>query len=42
MALMMLSAMALACTPGIRKPAAMIVAMAKASAYHFRPMAFSM
>ncbi|KAG1530090.1 hypothetical protein G6F50_017552 [Rhizopus delemar] len=41
-ALMMLSAMALACTPGIRKPAAMIVAMAKASAYHFRPMAFSM
>ncbi len=41
-ALMMLSAMALACTPGIRKPAAMMVATAKARAYHFRPMAFSM
>ena len=41
-ALMMLSAIALACTPGIRKPAAIIVARAKASAYRFRPIAFSM
>ncbi len=37
-----LSAMALACTPGSRKPAAMTVATANAMAYHFRPMAFSM
>ena len=41
-ALMALSAMALACTPGIKKPVAMMVATAKVSAYHFRPMAFSM
>ena len=36
------SAMALACTPGIRKPAAAMVASANAHAYHFRPRPFSM
>ena len=40
--LLALSAMALACTPGSSSPVATMVARAKAIAYHFRPMAFSM
>ena len=40
--LLALSAMALACTPGSSRPVAMTVATAKVTAYHFRPIAFSM
>ena len=40
--LLALSAMALACTPGSSRPVATTVATANATAYHFRPIAFSM
>ena len=40
--LVALSAIALACTPGSSRPVAMTVATANVTAYHFRPIAFSM